>query len=312
MAAHLARRLALRYTTIVSPEVLREHLGDPGWVVIDCRHNLQDFTAGRRSYEAGHIPGAFFADVERDLAGEKTGRNGRHPLPDPQRFADFLSSLGVRDDSQVVAYDEGADMYAARLWFLCRWIGHEAAAVLDGGIAAWRTLGYPIETRHAEPFDFAAYGGYAQDRLREQSERSRGTDDTLTVRLHPELLVTVDDVLADLESPAMRLLDARASDRFRGEIEPIDPVAGHIPGARNLWFKDNFDANGRLKSPEALRAMYAQHGSPAHVVHQCGSGISSAVNLLAMEYAGLPGSRLYNGSWSEWCSDPGRPIAKGE
>ncbi len=283
--------------TIVAPEVVREHLGDSNWVIVDCRHNLQDFTAGRRAYEAGHIPGAFFADVEHDLAGERTGSNGRHPLPDPQRFADFLQTLGARDETQIVAYDEGADMYAARLWFLCRWIGHDAVAMLDGGISAWRALGYPLEPCHPE--------------RSEQSERSRGTDGSLTVRLHPETLVDVDTVLANLTSPAMHVLDARAADRFRGETEPIDPVAGHIPGARNRWFKENFDERGRLKSPERLREEYAPFGQPDTIVHQCGSGISSALNALAMEHAGLRGSRLYPGSWSEWCADPKRPVETG-
>jgi thiosulfate/3-mercaptopyruvate sulfurtransferase len=279
------------YRTIVAPEILREHLEDPRWVVVDCRHSLQDFTVGRKAYEAGHIPGAFFADVERDLAGERTGSNGRHPLPDPQDFADFLRSFSVTDESQIVAYDEGADMFAARLWFLCRWIGHEAVAVLDGGIAAWRALGYPVETRH--PVE------------------ARGNDGRLTVRLNPEMLVDVNGVLANLESPAMQVLDARAADRFRGETEPIDPVAGHIPGARNHWFKENFDERGRLKPSQELREAYAAYGEPAHIVHQCGSGISSAVNALAMEHAGLRGSRLYAGSWSEWCADPSRPVETG-
>lgn len=277
--------------TIIAPEVLRNHLGDPHWVVIDCRHSLQDFGAGRRAYEAGHIPGAFFADVERDLAGEKTGETGRHPLPLAEVFADFLRSLGVTDGTQIVAYDEGADMFAARLWILCRWIGHDDVVVLDGGISAWRALGFPIEARTpalASPLK----GG-------------------LTIRLRPELMIGVEEVLTNLNSPAMRVLDARAGDRFRGEVEPLDRVAGHIPGASNLWFKDNFEKNGRWKSSKELRDLYAGYGTPGQVVHQCGSGISSAVNMLGMELAGLSGSRLYAGSWSEWCSDPSRPVATG-
>ncbi len=277
--------------------MLERHLSDPTWIVVDCRHNLQDFSLGRRLYDEGHIPGAFFADFEHELAGEKTGKNGRHPLPDPERFADFLRSLGASDESQIVAYDEGGDMYAARLWFLCRWIGHENAAVLDGGISAWRTLGYPIES-----------GGSPCHP--ERSERS-GASSGLSVRLHPELIVTADDVLAHLNSREMLLIDARAGDRYRGEVEPMDPVAGHIPGAQNRWFKESFDEQGRWKSPQRLREEFAQYGEPTRIVHQCGSGVSSAVNALAMERAGLHGSRLYNGSWSEWCADPTRPIAKG-
>jgi thiosulfate/3-mercaptopyruvate sulfurtransferase len=278
-------------TTIIAPEQLRDHLNDPRWVVIDCRHNLANLTAGRRAYEAGHVPGAFFADVDRDLAGDKTGKNGRHPMPDPEAFAGFLRSLGVQDDTQIVAYDEGADMYAARLWFLCRWIGHDAVAILDGGIDAWRALGYPIDTA-AEPVE----------------ARTKGT---LTIRLHPEIVVTANDVLAGLKSPNMLVLDARAGDRFRGEVEPLDPVAGHIPGAKNFWFKENFDGRGRLKSREQLRNAYETFGAPETIVHQCGSGISSAVSALAMEHAGLRGWRVYAGSWSEWCSDPSRPVETG-
>lgn len=277
--------------TIVAPEILREHLGDPLWVVVDCRHSLQDFNAGRRAYEAGHIPGAFFADVEHDLAGEHTGTNGRHPLPRPEDFAEFLRSLGVTDQTQAVAYDAGADMYAARFWLLCRWIGHDEAAVLDGGIAAWSALGYPLGTQVPA--------------LTDTSQKPP------TIRLRPELIVAADDVLANLNSPTMHVLDARAGDRFRGEVEPLDPAAGHIPGARNFWFSNNFDANGRWKSSEQLRELYEDYGKPEEIVHQCGSGVSSAVNMLAMERAGLRGSRLYAGSWSEWCSDPSRPVATG-
>jgi thiosulfate/3-mercaptopyruvate sulfurtransferase len=277
--------------TLVAPETLREHLGDSQWVVVDCRHNLQDFSAGRRAYEAGHIPGAFFADLERDLAGHKTGMNGRHPLPRPDDFADFLRSLGIDDGTQIVAYDEGADMFAARFWLLCRWVGHDETAVLDGGIAAWRSLGFPIDAQ-APARPSAAHGA-------------------LTIRLHPDLIVAADEVLAKLRSPGMQVLDARAGDRFRGEVEPLDPVAGHIPGARNLWFKENFDSAGHWKSPEQLRDLYSGYGKPSEIVHQCGSGVSSAVNLLAMERAGLRGSRVYAGSWSEWCSDPSRPVATG-
>jgi thiosulfate/3-mercaptopyruvate sulfurtransferase len=277
--------------TIVAPEMLRDHLGDPLWVVVDCRHSLQDFGAGRRAYEAGHIPGAFFADAEHDLAGARTGKNGRHPLPRPEDFAGFLRSLGVNDRTQIVAYDEGADMFAARLWLLCRWIGHEETAVLDGGISAWRALGYPVDASVPARFD--------------------AQKDSLALRLRRDLIVGADDVLANLNSNGMCVLDARAGDRFRGEVEPMDPVAGHIPGARNLWFKENFDKNARWKSTQELRDLYVGYGKPSDVVHQCGSGVSSAVNMLAMERAGLSGSRVYVGSWSEWCSDPARPVATG-
>jgi thiosulfate/3-mercaptopyruvate sulfurtransferase len=257
-------------------------------VVVDCRHSLQDFSLGQRQYDEGHIPGAFFASVEDDLAGAKTGRNGRHPMPDPDVFVRFLRELGVDDDSQIVAYDAGGDMFAARLWFLARWIGHDAAAVLDGGFAAWRAYGYPVS---AAPTTGERAGN-------------------LSVRLHPELLVDADYVRSRLHGAEMHLVDARAPDRFAGENETIDPVAGHIPGAVNYWFKNNFNEDGTFKSDEQLRAAFAGL-DPKRVVHQCGSGVSSAANLLAMTVAGLEGSRLYGGSWSEWIADPSRPIATG-
>jgi len=278
------------FTTIVSPEALHERLGSSDLVILDCRHSLADFALGRRLYDESHIPGAFFAGVEEDLAGPKTGKNGRHPLPDPQTFARFLSERGVNDATQIVAYDAGADMFAARLWFLCRWIGHDATAVLDGGLAAWNALGFPVTAASPEA-------------------RREGR---LTIALRPELVVGADFVLAHLNSEEVQLVDARAFERFSGETEPIDPVGGHIPGAKQRWFKDNFESDGRFKAPERLREEFAENGFDSkRTVHQCGSGVSSAVNHLAMVHAGLEGSRIYNGSWSEWVSDPARPVAKG-
>jgi thiosulfate/3-mercaptopyruvate sulfurtransferase len=278
------------FTTVISPPELRERLGDPQVVVIDCRHALNDFTLGRKLYLGAHIPGAFFADIEEDLAGTKTGTNGRHPLPDPQALAGFLRGVGVDDNTQIVAYDAGGDMFAPRLWFLCRWIGHDAVAILDGGLGAWESLGYPVTSATSKP----------------QHEG------TLTVRLRPELLVDAAYVREHLNDPAMQLLDARAIERFAGETEPIDPVAGHIPGARQRWFKENFDAGGRLKSRDQLREEFARAGvDPERTVHQCGSGVSAAAGYLAMVHAGLEGARVYNGSWSEWVADPSRPIATG-
>jgi thiosulfate/3-mercaptopyruvate sulfurtransferase len=276
------------FTTLISAPALRERLGDAWTVVVDCRHSLQDFSLGRRLYDEGHIPGAFFASVEDDLAGRKTGRNGRHPMPEPEVFARFLRGLGVDDDSQIVAYDAGGDMFAARLWFLSRWIGHDAVAVLDGGYAAWQTRGYPVSAAPAS------------------SER----EGNVRVRLRPELVVDAEYVRSRLGGSEMHLLDARAADRFAGENETIDPVAGHIPGATNYWFKNNFNEDGTFKSAERLRAAFSNL-DPKRVVHQCGSGVSSAANQLAMAIAGLEGSRIYGGSWSEWIGDPSRPIATG-
>jgi thiosulfate/3-mercaptopyruvate sulfurtransferase len=279
------------FSTIISPEDLHERLGDSGLAIFDCRHSLADFALGRRLYDESHVPGAFFADVETDLAGTKIGTNGRHPLPDPETFARFLRVRGVSDATQIVAYDAGADMFAPRFWFLVRWIGHDAVAILDGGFAAWIARRYPVTATPVQPV----------------------REGTLTVRLRPELLVDVRYVHQHLNDPAMQLLDARASERYSGETEPIDPVAGHIPGAKNRWFKENFRPDGMLKSPEELRAEFERAGvDPKRTVHQCGSGVSAAVGHFAMHHAGLEGSRIYNGSWSEWCADPSRPVVKGE
>lgn len=276
--------------TIVSVEKLGRHLGDSRWVIVDCRHSLQDFSAGRRLYDEGHIPGAFFAAVETDLAGAKTGKNGRHPMPDVQSFAAFLRALGVNSGSQVVAYDAGADMFAARFWFLCKYVGHDEVAILDGGFAAWSAAGKPVV----------------------QEEPARPNTGNIQPNPRNDLIVDADAVMASLERKDFRLLDARGADRFAGQNETIDPVAGHIPGALNRPFKENFTPSGVLKAPEQLRAEFQKFGvAPERLVHQCGSGVSSAVNLLAMEVAGVTGSRLYPGSWSEWIADPARPVETG-
>lgn len=270
---------------LVDVEHLAEHLGDPAWVIVDCRHTLTDFTLGRKLYAESHIPGAFFADVETDLAGLHSGTNGRHPLPDPAKFAKYLGSIGVDDGTNVIAYDAGADMFAARLWFLCKWIGHDDVYVLDGGLAAWLAAGKPVTPL----VPLATHAG------------------NVHVRLRSELVVDAAYVLEHLGSPDMQLLDARAADRFAGQNEHVDPVAGHIPGALNRPFKTNFDESGRFKPANALRAELASY-DPAHVVHQCGSGVSAAVNMISMEIAGRGHGRLYGGSWSEWIADRSRPI----
>jgi thiosulfate/3-mercaptopyruvate sulfurtransferase len=272
------------FATLIDAATLASHANDPSWVVIDCRHALADFSLGRTLYEHSHIAGAFFAGVEDDLAGTKTGANGRHPLPDPQAFAAFLRGCGVDDDTQIVAYDAGGDMFAARLWFLCRWIGHDACAVLDGGFAAWTAGAYPVQSASPAP-----------------------RTGSIQAHVRPELVVDADYVQQHLTSNDMTLVDARAADRFAGRNETVDPVAGHIPGARNRPFKENFAADGRFKTASELReAMQPLLEAP--VVHQCGSGVSAAVNMLAMTIAGKNDSRLYAGSWSEWIADPSRPI----
>lgn len=266
------------FDTIVDIREIAERRADPRLILVDARHTLADPTAGRRAYDEAHLPGAFFADTETDLAGPKTGTNGRHPLPDRDAFVAFLRRNGVNDDTQLVAYDAGADMFAARFWMLLRWIGHEAVAVLDGGYAAWTDAGYPVKA--ALP------------------ERAPGS---ITAREPLDGTLDADAVAA---SDAM-LLDARAPERYRGEIEPIDPVAGHIPGAQNRFYKENYDERGLWKSPESLAAELAAFGSPDQIVHYCGSGVSAAVNLLAYKRAGLHGSRTYPGGWSEWSARPG-------
>jgi thiosulfate/3-mercaptopyruvate sulfurtransferase len=274
------------FTTLVDVATLASHLDDPAWVVVDCRHALAELSLGRHRYDEAHIPGAFFADSERDLAGAHTGTNGRHPLPDPDAFAAFLRGVGANDTTQIVAYDAGGDIFAARMWFLCHWIGHDACAVLDGGLAAWIGGGYPVTTTLPPPRNGA-----------------------IQARVRPELVVDAPYVLAHLDDPHMQLIDARAADRFAGRNETVDPVAGHIPGARNRFYKENFAEDGHFKSSPDLRAAFEPFGPSESIVHQCGSGISGALNLLAMEVASLHGARLYAGSWSEWIADPSRPIA---
>jgi thiosulfate/3-mercaptopyruvate sulfurtransferase len=279
----------MEYTTLISVADLAKNLENPSFVIFDCRHELANPAFGLAAYAESHVPGARFANVDKDLSATPNGSNGRHPLPDPDVFMAWLGRMGVSRDSQVVAYDQAGGAYGARLWWMLRWVGHARVAVLDGGWQAWTGAGQPVtrEVPRARPATFA------------------GTPD--------ESRVDTAYVARHLNSPDMLLIDARANDRYRGQNETIDPVAGHIPGALNRPFKDNLEASGRFKSSAELRAAFEPllDGLPAErVVHQCGSGITACHNLLAMEIAGLGGSRLYAGSWSEWIADPGRPIAR--
>ena len=281
-----------RCTTLISPDELAECLGDPDLVVFDCRHDLARPEVGLRAYLATHIAGAQFLHCDNDLSGPKSGRNGRHPLPEPEWFATLLAERGVHNESQVVAYDDADGIFAARLWWMLRWLGHQDVAVLDGGFPAWVDAGLPrasgIERRAEARF------GY---RL-----RTHAAVDTAFVEAH-------------LHDPSILLVDARAADRFRGENETLDPVAGHIPGSVNRFFGENVDEEGRFKAPDLLREEYAAllgPHRPEQTIHTCGSGVTACHNLLAMEIAGLSGSKLYAGSWSEWCADTTRPIALGE
>ena len=260
------------------------------FVLLDCRFDLSDPGYGARAYAAGHLPGAQRADLEHDLSGRPDGRNGRHPLPERAAFAATVARWGIAPDVAVVAYDAEGGPYAARAWWLLRWLGHDAVAVLDGGLAAWTAVGGALETAVPPP----AHGATPYP-----------------ARPQPAMPTIDADALASALG-RVTLVDARASERFRGEVEPIDPVAGHIPGAMNRVFKQNLGADGRFLSAAALRTAFEAFGAlPADVVHQCGSGVTACHNLLAMEHAGLVGSVLYPGSWSEWCSDPSRPVARG-
>ena len=277
---------------LVNTQTLTAHLADPEWVIFDCRHDLADFSKGERLYRESHIPGAHFAAVETDLSGPKTGRNGRHPLPDPQVFAEFLGRHGISETSNVVAYDDVGGQYSARLWWLARWIGFDRVALLDGGFPKWVAEGRPL----------TAEIPVAPART------------TVRVRLRPEMVWTTADVEQQLNDAAWAVLDARTAERYRGETEPIDPIAGRIPGALNRFFKSNLNADLTLRPPEELRREYEAllAGRKAeNIGHQCGSGITACANLFAMEHAGLRGSKLYAGSWSEWIADTSRPIAKG-
>lgn len=281
----------MAYTTLISAADLAQQYTQAGWVVLDCRHDLASPQAGRQRYDAGHIPGAQFASLDQDLADHARGPGGafrgRHPLPDPDVFVETLRRWGINDDSQVIVYDAQGGMFAARLWWMLRWVGHEAVAVLDGGLPAWTAHGMPLSSEPA-----ASSRGNLQRRA--ALVRSVGADDILT-------------------QPGLAVLDARAPDRFRGENETLDPIGGHIPGAKNRFFKDNLQADGRFKPAVQLRQeLGALVASPASAVMQCGSGVTACHNLLALEVAGMPGAALYPGSWSEWCSDAGRPVATGD
>ncbi len=273
---------------LVGVEELAAHLDDPGWRVFDCRHDLQNTGYGGEAYAKGHIPGALFLHLDRDLSGTLSGRNGRHPLPEPRVFAARMAACGVGPETQVVAYDNESGVFAARLWWMLRWLGHDKAALLDGGLPGWRRAKRPLATE-VPNYPSAVFSPRPQPGL-----------------------VDADYVAAHLQSPGMLLIDARSPERFAGRNETVDPVGGHIPGAVNRFYFDNLDDAGCCFKPaEDLRAEFDEllkGRDPATVVQQCGSGVTACHNLLAMEIAGLSGSKLYAGSWSEWCADPARPV----
>ena len=284
------------FTTLITCTELQalQHSG-ASLLILDCTADLMNPSAGHQQFLDAHLPGALHADLDHDLSAHgdaETASGGRHPLPRREVFAQWLRQIGLHAHTQVVVYDRNGLNFCGRLWWMLKWAGHEAVAVLDGGLAAWTAAAGAVES------------GPATART--------ASDWTLQPPLRE--LVTAADVLAHLDQPDQTLIDARAAPRYRGEVEPLDPVAGHIPGALNRPFGLNLDEQGRFKSATTLRAEFEAllaGRDPASVVHQCGSGVSALPNLLAMEVAGFPPTRLFAGSWSEWCRDPSRPVAKG-
>jgi thiosulfate/3-mercaptopyruvate sulfurtransferase len=278
-----------KYTTLVDTATLAAASGRPEVAIVDCRFDLANPGAGEQAYARAHIPGAVYAHLDRHLSGPKTGTNGRHPLPEPDVLEQTLGAFGIDRSTQVFVYDQDTGMYASRLWWLLRWMGHEAVAVLDGGFAQWTAEQRPtaagVETRSARVFSGAPNAAMVA-----------GTGEIMSVSKSGGILV-----------------DARAAERYRGDVEPIDPVAGHIPSAVNYFYMQNL-ADGRFRSPEELRAQWRAaigNRKADQVVSYCGSGVTACHNVLALEHAGWTGARLYAGSWSEWVSDAERPVERG-
>lgn len=284
------------YTTLISTAQLQELMQQAApLLVFDCSFELMKPQSGEAQYQEGHITQALRADLERHLSvhgATPAASGGRHPLPTREAFAHWLGNQGLRSDTQVVVYDRQGANYSGRLWWMLKWVGHEAVAVLDGGLQAWQASGGATETgvgRTPAPWPYQVSEALVE-------------------------LVDAPALLAQLGRPTQTVLDARAAPRFKGEVEPLDPVAGHIPGALNRVFTSNLDAQGFFKPAAQLRAEFdallAGHSAQG-VVHHCGSGVSALPNLIAMEVAGLGRGALYAGSWSDWCSDPSRPVAQG-
>lgn len=279
------------YTTLIDPASLAARLQDPSWVVVDCRFDLAAPDAGEQQFLGGHIPGARYAHLDRHLSGVKTGANGRHPLPEPEVICRRFSELGIASGSQVVAYDADSGMFAARLWWMLHWMGHDAAAVLDGGLARWQREGYAVRAG-AESWTPAVFAGSPR----------------------PGWVLSVEEIEALVRAGARspRLVDSRSPERYRGINETIDKVGGHIPGAANYFFQQNLTDDKRFKPADEIRRQWAsilEQRRPEDLVIYCGSGVTACHNLLALEHAGIHGVRIYPGSWSEWSADPSRPIA---
>jgi thiosulfate/3-mercaptopyruvate sulfurtransferase len=287
------------FTTLIEVESLHALMATPGIAVLDCRFELAVPDAGREAYLRSHIPGARYVDLNRDLSAPVSAASGRHPLPDPIALDAFFRGVGVVRNTQVVVYDESNGSFAARAWWLLRWLGHSKVAVLDGGMSAWLRAGGATES------------GEAPRGAARQPATGTGSG---TVQADRRAALGADELIAALESPRTLLVDARAPERYTGAVEPIDPVAGHIPGAVNHPFSANLRGDGRFLPPEELERRWRDRlagASPADVIVMCGSGVTACHNLLALERAGLRGARLYAGSWSEWIRDPRRPVARG-
>ncbi len=290
------------YTTLISVEQLQglQARGAP-LMVFDCSFDLMNPEAGAQQYADVHLAGAMYVHLNRDLSekgGGPTASGGRHPLPTREAFARWLAATGFTPDMQAVVYDRQGANYCGRLWWMLKWLGHDAAAVLDGGLQAWQAAGGAVAHGAVENGSF---------------ESNRPTAHINTAQAAMKL-IAASDILAQLGQPAQTIIDARGAPRFRGEVEPLDPVAGHIPGALNRPFSDNLGADGKFKPAAVLRAEFdalLAGRDPAGVVHHCGSGVSAVPNLLAMQIAGYPATALYAGSWSDWCSDAARPVARG-
>jgi thiosulfate/3-mercaptopyruvate sulfurtransferase len=283
-------------STLIEPLELAAHLDDAGWAIIDCRFDLARPDWGAQAYAAGHIPHALYAHLDHDLSAPRTARSGRHPQPQVEALAITFARFGIDEHVQVIAYDQGTGAFAARLWWLLRWLGHAQVAVLNGGLAAWERAGLPLSSA-VEP--------RAPRRFRASADPRRVVSDSEVAQLVSS---------GALRSGEQLLIDARSADRFAGENETIDPVAGHIPGARNHPFAANLDAQGRFLDPGRLRQGWEKTlrgASAQQLISMCGSGVTACHNLLALEAAGLPGARLYAGSWSEWITDPTHPVARG-
>ncbi|MEE8387108.1 MAG: sulfurtransferase [Acidiferrobacterales bacterium] len=282
----------MTYTTVISAGNLNAHYDDNNWVVVDCRFTLTDSEAGRRAYEAGHIPGARYLHLDDDLAAPVTRNTGRHPLPDPDVLAKKLGELGIGNNTQVIAYDDFFGAMASRLWWLLRWLGHDKVALLDGGLPAW-----------------------TRNKLLLTADATTYPQKEFIPHLRSELVIDRPAMEAVVDSGDNVIIDARAEERFTGKVEPLDKVAGHIPGAINLPFDHNLDIDGTFMSKDEMAELYKAlvGGKDAsQVVMMCGSGVTACHNLVAMEIAGLKGARLYAGSWSEWITDTDRPVATGE